>query len=451
MTAVSPLKHLAYSAAQWHERPLTPDLQQAARNAVLDWFATMLAGCVHPPATILAKAFEAEGGDGRALCYVTGGTMAPRTAALINGTASHIVEFDDIFRDGGYHPGSPTIAAALALAQHRNVGMEPFLRAVIGGYELGCRLSLAVQPSHYRYWHSTATIGTMGAAAAAAMLLGCDDAKIGAAVAIASSFAGGHQQNMQGEGMVKAMHPGHAAEAGMLAAYAAAGGATASPEALSGAVGYAAATSDGAGNWDAALEGVGDWTPITRMTVKNHGCCGHIFPSLDGMRAMRAQYGFGPDDIAAIDVRGYGGTKTLCDNPDPATAQQARFSLQYCLAADMVLGGVRLAAFSPEALADTRLRRLMPKISVEIDAELAAAYPRQRMARLRVTLTDGRVLEHFQQTRKGDPEDPLTQAELVAKFDELTAAVMLPEEAAALRTAILQGDVLPGQARLKRG
>ncbi|MFN3500537.1 MAG: hypothetical protein ACK40A_19250, partial [Pannonibacter indicus] len=182
--------------------------------------------------------------------------------------------------------------------------------------------------------------------------------------------------------------PGHAAEAGMLAAYAAAGGATASPEALSGAVGYAAAASDGTGNWDAALEGVGDWTPITRMTVKNHGCCGHIFPSVDGMRAMRAQYGFGPDDIAAIDVRGYGGTKTLCDNPDPATAQQARFSLQYCLAADMVLGGVRLAAFSPEALADTRLRRLMPKISVEIDAELAAAYPRQRMARLRVTLTD---------------------------------------------------------------
>ena len=96
MTAVSPLKHLAYSAAQWHERPLTPDLQQAARNAVLDWFATMLAGCVHPPATILAKAFEAEGGHGRALCYVTGGTMAPIKAQLINVPDIHIVDIHHI-------------------------------------------------------------------------------------------------------------------------------------------------------------------------------------------------------------------------------------------------------------------------------------------------------------------------------------------------------------------
>ncbi|WP_072298389.1 MmgE/PrpD family protein [Paracoccus sp. SM22M-07] len=444
------LAELAGSAGQWRTRALTPDLSQAARNAVLDWFATTLPGCVLPPATILATALSSEAGPGGAICYVDGRRMAPRTAALINATASHIVEFDDIFRDGGYHPGSPTISAALALAQHRGASLEEFHRAVIGGYELGCRLSLAVQPSHYRFWHTTATIGTMGAAAASALLLGCDDEAIAAAVALASSFAGGHQQNLQGEGMAKAIHPGHGAEAGMLAAYAAASGATASPDALSGKAGYAAATSDGTGNWDAALEGIGTWTPITGVTVKNHGCCGHIFPALDGLRVMRAEHGFDPDQIAAIHVQGYGATKSMCDNPDPGSAQQARFSLQYCLAADMILGGVRLAAFAPEALVDSRLRRIMPRITLSEDAELAAAYPRRRMARLRVELTDGRVLNHFQQTRKGDPENPLSPAERVAKFDELAAEVLSDADTRTLRDAVLRGDRLPDAAPLIR-
>ncbi|MFN3273189.1 MAG: MmgE/PrpD family protein [Paracoccus sp. (in: a-proteobacteria)] len=448
MTHDAPLLRLATHVAGWRDRPLTSDLDGAARAALLDWFATTLPGCIEPPATILARALAHEAGPGGAVCYVDGRRMGPRLAALINGTASHIVEFDDIFRDGGYHPGSPTIAAALALAQHRGASLQDLHRAIIAGYEMGCRLSLAVQPSHYRYWHTTSTIGTMGAAAAGALLLGCDAAQMGHAVALASSFAGGHQQNLQGEGMAKAIHPGHAAEAGLLAAFAAAGGATAAANALDGPMGFAAATSDSAGNWDAALEGLGDWTPITRMTVKNHGCCGHIFPAIDGLRLMRSQAGFGADDIAAIEVHGYAATKSMCDTPDPQSAQQARFSLQYCLAADLILGAVRLAAFTPEALADPRIRALLPLISVAKDDDLAALYPRQRMARLRVTLRDGRVLDHLQKTRKGDPEDPLTATERAAKFDELAATVLARPDAKALRAAILTGPDLPGALAL---
>lgn len=433
-----PLHILSEAAAAWQGRTLTPETEGAARAAILDWFATTLPGCIEPPATLLAGLAE-EGG--RAICYPSGAQVGPRMAALVNGTASHIVEFDDIFRDGGYHPGSPTIAAALALAQHRGATLEQLHRAIIAGYEVGCRISRAIQPSHYRNWHITATVGTMGAAVASAMLLGCDAVRIGHAVALATSFAGGHQGNLVGEGMAKAMHPGHAAEAGMLAAQAAAAGVTGSATALEA---YAAATSDSTGNWTAALEGIGEWTAITRMTVKNHGCCGHIFPALDGMRVLA----LAPEDIAKVEVGGYGPTKTMCDNPDPASAQQARFSLQYCLAADMILGAVRLAAFTPEALANPAIRALMPRISVHEDAELAAAYPRRRMARLRVTLKDGRVIDHFQQTRKGDPEDPLTEAERIAKFDELASAVLSGPEAQALRDAVLHGTTLPGAVKL---
>lgn len=440
----NPLLRLADLAADRRTRPIDPAVREAVRKALLDWFATTLPGAVRSPATLLANADLGNGsGGGKAVCYVDSTRTSPRRAAFLNGTASHTVEFDDIYRDGGYHPGSPTIAAALALAQDRGLSRDAFDRAVIGGYEAGCRLASALQPGHYEHWHITGTVGTIGAAVAGAMLLGLDRDRIAHAIAISTSFAGGHQQNLQGESMVKAMHPGHAADAGLLAAYAAAAGATGALDSLHGALGYAKATGAGAGNWDAAFEGAGDWTPITRMTVKLHGCCGHIFPALDGLAVMMRQYDLTPDQIAAIHVEGYGATKTICDRPDPRSAQEARFSLQYCLSAQMILGSVRLEAMEPQALADPRIRALMPMITIERAEDLAAGYPRRRMARLHVHLKDGRSIQHFQPTRHGDPDDPASTDELVAKFTELARPVLAPGASDRLLSAILDGGALP--------
>lgn len=446
----NPLLALAEAAARWQSGALPQPVAWAARRAVLDWFATTLPGCTLAPATLLARALSEERPAGGAVCYVDGHRASPRHAALLNAVASHIVEFDDIFRDGGYHPGSSTIAAALALAQHKGCAADRFHRAVIAGYEVGCRVSLAIQPSHYAYWHTTSTVGTIGAAVAGAMLLDCDAERIGHAIALASSFAGGHQQNLQGEGMAKALHPGHAADAGLLAAYAAAAGVTGSREALQAPKGFAAATSDSPGNWQAALEGIGDWTPITRMTVKAHGCCGHIFPALDGIEALRQELAFVPVDIAAIHVEGYAATRDMCDRPDAASPQDARFSIQYCLAAQLVLGAVRLEAFSPSALTDPTIRALMPRISVSIDAELAAAYPRKRQARLKLRLKDGREFVHFQAVRKGDPEAPLSDAELIGKFEELAGSVAKPDAVRILGRVVMEGESLPGPISLTR-
>ncbi len=441
------LLKLAELAAQWQTRPLDETVRAAVRNATLDWFATTLPGAVREPATLLA-ATGLGTGAGRAVCYVDGSFTSPRAAAFVNGTASHTVEFDDIFRDGGYHPGSPTVAAALAVAQDTGASREVFDRAVIGGYEVGCRLAIALQPSHYEYWHITGTVGTMGAAVAAAIVLGCDRDGIANAIAISSSFAGGHQQNLQGRSMVKAMHPGHAADAGLLAAYAAHAGATGAWESLEGPKGYAAATSADTGNWKAAFEGAGIWTPITRMTVKIHGCCGHIFAGLDGLQVLQSEFGFGPDDIESVLLEGYGPTKSICDRPEPGSAQEARFSAQYCLAAQLVFGRVALAAFEPENLSSGKIRTIMKRIRVEQADDLAAHYPRRRMARLTVKLTDGRELKHFQQTRKGDPEDPVDIASLVAKFIDLTEPVLAPGESARLQKMIMDGVEVPGPLRL---
>ena len=436
----SPAEH----AAGWRGRPIPRELEHHARRALVDWFAALLAGASMAPASLLAPALAEGPPRGRgAICYVDGARGSVRRAALLNATASHAPEFDDIHRDSGYHPGCPTIPAALAAAQDRGADMATLLRAVIAGYEVGCRIGVAVQPSHYRYWHTTGTVGTFGAAAAVAVVLGCDAGRTAHAIATAATMAGGLQQAFRGAGMSKPLHAGHAAEAGALAAIAAAAGVTGALDVLDGPVGFAAATSEDRGKWDKALTGLGEEHAIASISVKNHGCCGHIFAALDGLGALRAEHGFEPEDIEAIHVGGYGPTKEICDRPEAATEQEARFSIQYCAAALLVLGGVRLAAFTPERLRDPAIRALMPRVSVSLDPALADAYPKVRAANVTVRLKRGPVLARHQPTRKGDPDLPLGDDELSAKFRELAGPALGQAEAERLLDALWNGDELP--------
>ncbi|MDE2516805.1 MAG: MmgE/PrpD family protein [Rhodospirillales bacterium] len=444
----NPLLILAEHAASWRTAPLPAEVSHHARRALIDWFAALLPGCRKPPATLLAAALGAERGEGRAICYVDGRAGGMRHASLINATASHTIEFDDIFRDAGYHPGCPTIGAALAAAQAQGASLEDLLRAITAGYEVSCRIGLAVQPSHYKYWHTTGTVGTFGAAVAVAVLLGADATRIAHAMATAATMAGGLQQAFRGEGMSKPLHPGHAAEAGALAALAANAGVTGALDVLHGPVGFAAATSEDAGKWDKALAGLGSVAPaITAMTFKNHGCCGHIFAALDAIIDLRAATPFAPEEVAAIHIAGYSATKDVCDRPVVKTEQEARFSAQYCAAALLKLGGVRLAAFAPENLADPALHAMMGRISVSLSPALAADYPARRAAEVSITLADGRVLTRFQPTRKGDPDAPLSDRELSDKFLEL-ARPMIGARAEALLEALWRGADVPGAVPL---
>jgi 2-methylcitrate dehydratase PrpD len=130
-----------------------------AKRSVVDWFAATLLGGLEPPATLMAEALAEDTGRGSATLLPSGMAATSRTAALINGTAAHTIEFDDIFRDGLYHPGAPVVAAALAAAEQAGAGGADFLRGVIAGYEISNRIAMAVVPAHYDWWHTTATVG----------------------------------------------------------------------------------------------------------------------------------------------------------------------------------------------------------------------------------------------------------------------------------------------------
>lgn len=422
------------SFAAWAVRERTaalkPEVLHHTRRAVIDWLAALLPGGIIAPATLLENAFAEDIGRGRAR-LVSGKRATMRTAALINGTASHSVEFDDIYRDAGFHPGSPIISAALAAAQTAGADGAAFARAVIIGYEIASRIGERVMPSHYRYWHSTGTLGSLGAAAAVASLLKCDEVQFGHALATAGTFAAGLQQAFRSEAMSKPFHSGHAAETGVLAALAAKQGITGALDLLEGAAGFGAAMSTGA-KWDGIADDLGERYCINRITFKNHGCCGHNFAPIDGVLHMHAEYGFEPGDIKSIKVATYKLGVDVVDNANPSGEYQARFSLQYVVAHALVHGSVRLAAFTPERMNDPGVRTLLGRIAVTDDPALSALYPSQRAARIDIELFSGAKFTHLQPTRKGDPEMPLTDRELEDKFHELADPVIGAARAGAL-------------------
>ena len=208
--------------------------------------------------------------------------------------------------------------------------------------------------------------------------------------------------------MSQPLHPGHAADAGALAAIGAAAGVTGALDVLHGPVGFAAATSEDTGKWDKALAGLDERLAITAMTFKNQAAAATSSPASTrwpafGRSTVSAPRTWKPSTSAATAP-----PRRSATAPPSAPSRRHASPPNTASAALLILGGVRLAAFEPAALADPRIRALMPRITVSLDPELAADYPGRRAAKVTVKLRDGRELFRYQPTRKGDPDAPLS-------------------------------------------
>jgi 2-methylcitrate dehydratase PrpD len=341
------------------------------------------------------------------------------------------MEVDDIFREAIYHPGAPTIAAALAAAQAARSHGTAFLNGVIAGYEISTRIGEAMGRAHYHFWHNTGTIGTFGAAAAAARIFELDEARFAHALALAATFAAGLQQAFRSDSLSKPLHAGKAAENGLLAALAAREGVTGTLDMLEGEAGFGRAMS-GSPDWSAALATLGRDFHITHITFKNHACCGHTFAAIDGALEAQRRLKAAAPDMARVRIATYRTALDVAGIANPQSAAEARFSLAYAISTALAHGSVRLAAFEPMRLADPVTRALMSRVEVGVDEAIDAAFPGSRAARVTIETKDGRREEVLQPTRKGDPELPLTDAELEEKFLELAVPVLGQPKALAL-------------------
>ncbi len=396
-------------------------------RSVLDWLGSALAGSTEPPARFAQKVV-ARLGISREATVFSAGRSSAAGAALANGVASHILEFDDIHKTSTVHAAAPIIPAALAVAEREHADGRAFLLAVALGYEAALRIGEAVNPSHYRFWHPTGTAATFGAAAAAGSILKLDPRQMLDALGSAGTQAAGLWEFNADGAMSKHLHPGKAAFNGVLSADLAREGFTGATRILEGERGFFRAMSE---THDASriTGGLGTRWKILENCYKLYSCCGHIHTAIDAALAIREQIcrerpSFAVDRIAQVDVESYGPGWEIVKERNPRTPYQAKFSLVYCVAAALIEGGIGLEQFSPDRFNEQGVQRtgiaaLIGRTRVTVAGDLTEKYPNAWPVRLAVTLDNGTVVRHAADFPRGNPENPVPAGVLEEKFMSL--------------------------------
>jgi 2-methylcitrate dehydratase PrpD len=340
-------------------------------------------------------------------------------AAFVNGTAAHGEDFDDTFEGGPVHAGAVIVPAVLALSERERLSGKDALKAIAVGVELTCRASMvAPKMIHKAGFHPTAVLGTMGAAAAAAVVLGLPRTQFVSALGIAGSMASGIIEYLAEGTWTKRMHPGWAAQSGIRAADLARNGFIGPRTVFEGEHGFLhgfANTTKGA--WDRLVDGFGKSWVTETVAFKLYPCGTMTHPYIDCARRLSKKLDF--RDIEEIVCEAAEGTlhrlwEPLAAKQRPPNAYAGKFSTPYCIASGFVLGNAGLDAFTDERVRDPRLVALAGKVRYEIDPD--NPYPDEYTGHVRVRLKDGSILEERQAHIRGGKHEPLSRADVEDKF-----------------------------------
>lgn len=417
-------------------RILPKDVIQAMTRAVLDCLAAALAGVNDHVSQVAVR--HAAGHVGRHAAGIIGhaGRAPALGAAFANGTIAHAIDYDDQSMTAWTHPTPAILPAALALAEEHGASGLDLLTALVAGLETQKAIGIAAQPGHFRAgWHSTGTLGVLGAAAAAGKILGLDRAALATALAIAASRTGGLRENFGT--MTKPLHVGFAARDGVEAALLARRGVTANPEALEGPNGFLRVYGPQRDGIDRALQALGNPFEAVDpgLVFKLYPCCGDIAACVDGVLLLRQQHALTPESVARIRLGVSQTSRECAPNDDPKTPLEAKFSIPYATAAAFVRGHLGLAEFTPEALEDAKVRRCMERVEVVLHPDLARpeAISYCSPAIVEIETKGGEILRKIVRDMRGHPKNPLTEADLEAKFEACAATVL---DRAAIRKVI---------------
>jgi 2-methylcitrate dehydratase PrpD len=398
---------------------LPDDVRTLARQCVLDYIACTLAGAKEELTDIVLAEMQEQGGTPAATVIGHSARLPVLSAALVNGAASHALDFDDVNLAMTGHPSVVLLSALLGLAEERGSAGRDVLTAFVAGYELQCRLGLLLAPGHYNTlgFHATGTLGTFGAAAACAHLLGLDAERFATALGIAGTQAAG-LKSMFGT-MCKPLHAGKAAYHGLLAARLAQRGFTSRGDVLECAQGFARTHSPDFNPADALAEPPGGFH-IRNNLFKYHAACYMTHAPIEAARKLRKQHGLTPDSIARIHLRLDESCDRICNIPAPRTGLEAKFSLRLTTA--MALAGVDtggLSSYSEATAADPVLIALRDK--VEFDFQNGRP---NTQVDLELVLTDGRRVATSHDA--GVPASDVAEQgrRLVEKFTSLAAPIL---------------------------
>lgn len=420
----------------------------AAVPVVLDTLAVTLAGGVEPAVRAVATTLEPQAGA--VPSFWTGGTYRQDDAALLIGMASHVLDYDDVSVLAMCHPSAPVLSALLAVADRRATSGRALLEAFAVGTEVLIRLGQALGFRHYALgFHATATLGTVGAAAACARLLRLDRRCTGHALAIAASLASGLRANFGSA--VKSLHVGIAAANGLKAARLAAGGVEGADDAFEGQ-GYLHAFSGGEVTaWPSGL-GLGAPFAIVEpgFEQKRYPCCYMLHKIIEATLALRRETGLGLEYVAAMSVDMPNGATAPLIHPYPRTGLNALFSAPYAVVAGLSDGRVDLQSFTDAAVARPGLQARLRDVSVAEDETPPKQGRDVGAAPVTVTLRPaaGGAVSRTVSALPGSPQDPITPDQARTKWRDCLRRANPGADPAAVDSLLDRGRDLGGAATI---
>jgi 2-methylcitrate dehydratase PrpD len=448
------------TGAHWRDFPA--EAIRLGKRCVIDGLGVMLAGSTTRGSGILRDFVRSSERTEEAMAFATHPfRTSAASAALLNGASGHALDFDDTQLSTSAdrifglltHPTIPPLAAALAVGERQRVSGVRFLEAFLTGFEVECKIAEAIHPHHYQKgFHSSGTLGTFGAMAATAKLLGLDAGATAHAVAIAASMASGIRVNFGT--MTKPLHVGRASQNGVVAAELAARGFTGGDDALDGPWGFFQVLSFGDGFDPARIAGVlGNPHSIVSpgVSIKPYPCgvLGH--PSMDAMRTLVVAHDVKPEQIRAIRLRAGSNILNPLRYKLAKSELQAKFSPPFMLSAIALRRKAGIREFSDEFVLSPAVQQMMARVETILDPEIEARGFDKIRSTVEVDLTDGRtVVQAADERYRGGPERPFTREELHEKFTDCAALVLPPAEMTRALQAVESIESLPDITELVR-
>lgn len=405
--------------------------------SLFDWMAVGLAGVDEPVSQKLRQYAQDAGGAPQASLFGTAQKTNCRLAALVNGTTSHALDYDDTHFAYIGHPSTVIFPTLLALAETDDISMQSFLEAAAIGFETACRIGIWLGREHYQVgYHQTSTSGAFGATLAAARLIGLDTTKTAHALGLVSARASGLKSQFGTMG--KPMNAGLAAANAVETVLLAKSGVTSNPSALSGQSGFAE-THHGEQNTEAAIANLGSTYLLEDVSHKYHACCHGLHASLEALRKAR----FAPDQLQCVNIRTNPRWMTVCNITQPTTALETKFS--YTHTAALLLSGYdtgKLDTYTDALARDSHIQALRKQITVTPDAAIS-----EMASEVYVTLVDGTEIRC-----NYDLAQPASHADIRKRLSLKVTALVGQNKAEDIRQAThRQSGSIPRMGQILRG
>jgi len=430
-------QEVAYFVARTRYRDIPKEVVHLTRGFILDGLGVALAGSTDECSRIVQAQIRQMKGKGESSIVGTALAAPAAKAALANGVAGHAMDYDDTqlstSKEAVYglltHPTTPVLAAALAVGEEEKITGEELVLAYLLGVEVECRIADAINPRHYQDgFHSTATMGGIGAAMAVGKILRLKEEPLIRTLGIAASMASGLRENFGT--MTKPLHAGRAAENGVTAAMLARDGFTAAANILEARRGFFNAMAGGCD--DSKITGrLGSpyFMKEPGISIKPYPSGSLSHPAQDLILDLVKQHNLGAHDIDHIDVGTNSNVPNALIYPMPKTALEGKFSIPFCMAIAVLERKAGIAQFQDPKVRDKKVVDLMKRVTLYVDDELEKLGYDQVRSRIRIRLKNGRVIEGRYDVARGHPDKPMSWAELGDKFRDCAGLVLADKDA----------------------